>query len=144
VNDDGTNDLLVRVVCSAGTYVRTLAEDLGKQLGMGAHLAALRRTRAGRFAIESAITLEELTELVQANSIGDKIISLDATIGHLPPIVMNESDVRRVTNGVAVEFDSDHEDQQRLRLQNIAGELIAVGIYDAAGRTVRPDVVLGN
>jgi tRNA pseudouridine55 synthase len=144
VGVDGTNDLLVRVVCSAGTYVRTLAEDLGKQLGMGAHLAALRRTRAGRFAIESAITLEELTELVQANSISDEIISLDATIGHLPAIVMNESDVRRVTNGVAVEFDSDHEDQQRLRLQNIAGELIAVGIYDAARRTVRPDVVLGN
>jgi tRNA pseudouridine55 synthase len=144
VGVDGTNDLLVRVVCSAGTYVRTLAEDLGKQLGVGAHLAALRRTRAGRFAIESAITLEELTELVQANSIGDKIISLDATIGHLPAIVMNESDVRRVTNGVAVEFDSDHQDQQRLRLQNIAGELIAVGIYDAARRTVRPDVVPGN
>jgi tRNA pseudouridine55 synthase len=144
VHDDGTADLLVHVVCSAGTYVRTLAEDLGKQLGVGAHLAALRRTRAGRFTIESAMTLEALTDLAQANSIDDKIIPLDATIGHLPAIVMNENDVRLVKNGVKVEFDSDHEDQQRLRLQNIAGELIAVGIYDAAHRIVHPDVVFGN
>jgi tRNA pseudouridine55 synthase len=142
--DDDVTDLSVRVVCSAGTYVRTLAEDLGKQLGVGAHLAALRRTRAGRFPIESAVTLEGLAELAEANSIGDKIISLDATIEHLPAIVLNESDVRRVTNGVEVEFDSDHQDQQRLRVQNIAGELIAVGIYDAARRIVHSDVVLGN
>lgn len=144
VRDDGTTDLFVRVVCSAGTYVRTLAEDLGRQLDVGAHLAALRRTRAGRFPIESAITLPGLTELAKTNSIGDKIISLDATIGHLPAIVMNQSDVQRVTNGVAIEFDSDYEDKQRLRLQNIASELIAVGVYDAARRIVHPDVVLGK
>jgi tRNA pseudouridine55 synthase len=142
--DDDTLDLKVRVVCSAGTYVRTLAEDLGKHLGVGAHLAALRRTRAGRFPIESAITLERLAELAQAHSIGDEIVSPDATVGHLPPIVMNESDVRRVTNGVAVELDSDHENQQRLRLQNIAGELIAVGIYDATRKIIHPQVVLGE
>lgn len=144
VRDDGTVDLNTRVVCSAGTYVRTLAEDLGKLLGVGAHLAALRRTRAGRFKIETAITLEQLTELAKANPIADEIISLDATIGHLPHLVMNESDVRRVANGVAIELDSDHQDQQRLRLQNVAGELIAVGTYDAARGVVHPDVVLGE
>src|SRR6185295_15649636 len=89
LRDDGSADLNTRVVCSAGTYVRTLAEDLGKMLGVGAHLAALRRTRAGRFKIESAIILEQLTELAEANSIADEIISLDATIGHLPHVVMN-------------------------------------------------------
>ena len=144
MRDDGTADLNARVVCSAGTYVRTLAEDLGKKLGVAAHLAVLRRTRAGRFKIESAITLDELAELSQADSIADKFISPDATIGHLPPIVMNESDARRVMNGVDIEFDSDHRDQQRVRLQNVAGELVAVGIYDAARRIVHPDVVLGE
>jgi tRNA pseudouridine55 synthase len=143
MGDDGIADLNVRVACSAGTYVRTLAEDLGKLLGLGAHLAALRRTRAGRFKIDSAITLERLTELVEAGSIADQIISLDATIGHLPPVVMNEGDVRRVINGVAIELDSDHQDQQRLRLQNVAGELVAVGTYDRAQKTVKPQVVLG-
>ena len=144
LRDDGTTDLNVRVVCSAGTYVRTLAEDLGARLGMGAHLAALRRTRAGGFSIESAITLSGLTELAEANSIGDNIIRPDATIGHLPAIVMNESDVRRVTNGVYVEFDSDHEDQQSIRMRSVSGELIAVGRYDAARRIIHPHVVLGE
>ena len=142
--DDGTADLSARVVCSAGTYVRTLAEDFGKQLGQPAHLAALRRTRAGRFKIESAMTLDELAQLAQAGSIADRIISLDATIGHLPPLVMNEIDLRRVTNGLNIEFDSDHLDQQRVRLQNVAGELVAVGIYDATRRLVHPDVVFGE
>ena len=142
--DDGTADLSARVVCSAGTYVRTLAEDFGKQLGQPAHLAALRRTRAGRFKIESAMTLDELAQLAQAGSIADRIISLDATIGHLPPLVMNEIDLRRVTNGLDVECDSDHRDQQRVRLQNVAGELVAVGIYDATRRLVHPDVVFGE
>jgi tRNA pseudouridine55 synthase len=144
VCNDGTFDLHVRVVCSAGTYVRTLAEDLGKQLGIGAHLAALRRTRAGRFTIESAITLEQLAELAEAGAIADQIISLDATVGHLPAMVMNETDVRRATNGLAIEVDLDHEDQQRVRLQNIAGELVAVGSYDAARKSIHADVVFGQ
>src|SRR6184192_1469424 len=54
-NQDDTHDLHVRIVCSAGTYVRTLAEDLGERLGVGAHLADLRRTRAGEFCITKAI-----------------------------------------------------------------------------------------
>src|SRR5688500_7487383 len=59
-NEEGAVDLRARVVCSAGTYIRTLAEDLGKRLGLGAHLAELRRTRAGRFEIKDSITLESL------------------------------------------------------------------------------------
>ena len=140
--EDGTVDLNVRVVCSAGTYVRTLAEDLGKQLGVPAHLAELRRTRAGRFTIESAITLERLAETASGNLINDEMISLDDTVGHLPAVVMNEADARRVTNGLKLELDSDHPDQQRLRLQDVAGELVAVGIYDAGQRMVHADVVL--
>jgi tRNA pseudouridine55 synthase len=141
--DDGTVDLAVRVVCSAGTYVRTLAEDLGRQIGIPAHLAALRRTRAGRFTIESAITLERLADLAQADAIAREMVSLDATIAHLPAVVLNDADVRRATNGLKIELNSDHPEQQRFRLQNVAGELVAVGIYDAAERTVHANVVLG-
>src|SRR3989440_2364366 len=59
-NDDGTYDLSIRVVCSAGTYIRTLAETIGDRLGTPAHLASLRRTRAGNFCVEDAISLDEL------------------------------------------------------------------------------------
>ena len=65
-NDDGSRDLRVRVVSSAGTYVRTLAEDFGKLLGVGAHVAELRRSRAGRFSIAEAVTLDQLNELAES------------------------------------------------------------------------------
>ncbi len=57
-NLDGTFDFHARVSCSSGTYVRTLAEDFGKRLHVGAHLAELRRTRVGDFPIEQAVTLD--------------------------------------------------------------------------------------
>jgi tRNA pseudouridine55 synthase len=57
-------DLDVQVDCSSGTYVRALARDLGELLGVGGHLTALRRTRVGVFGLEQALTLDELTELV--------------------------------------------------------------------------------
>ena len=69
LNHDGTCDLTVRVACSAGTYVRALAEDLGKRLGIGAHLAGLRRTRAGHFRMEDASTLSRLKDLAGAHSL---------------------------------------------------------------------------
>jgi len=74
LNSDGTTDLQVRVVCSAGTYIRTLAEDLGKRLDVGAHLVELRRTRAGRFKIHDAITLERLVEFSDLNLAESKMI----------------------------------------------------------------------
>ena len=142
LRDDGTADLNAHVVCSAGTYVRTLAEDLGTQLGVGAHVAALRRTRAGRFPIEDAITLERLAELAEANDVDGVMISMDETVGHLPVVELNDSDVRRVLNGIKVEVDSDHENQIHMRLRNSSGELVALGVYDSATKTVHPRVVL--
>jgi tRNA pseudouridine55 synthase len=142
--EDGTRDLCVRVACSAGTYVRTLAEDLGTRLGVGAHLAALRRTRAGRFRIEDAVTLERLAELAEANKVHEVTISMDETVGHLPVVIVNESDVRRVTNGVDIEIESEHQNRQPIRLRSVSGELIAVGVYDASRRNIHPQVVLGE
>jgi len=142
MRDDSTAELDVRVACSAGTYVRTLAEDLGTELGVGAHLAALRRTRAGRFPIEDAITLERLAELREANEVDDVMISMDETVGHLPFVELNDHDVGRVLNGIKIEVDSDHENQVYMRLRNASGELIALGVYDSANRMVHPRVVL--
>jgi tRNA pseudouridine55 synthase len=141
-NEEGTSDLNVRVVCSAGTYVRTLAEELGEQIGVGAHLAALRRTRAGAFRIETAHTLDGLKEIAEAKSISTAIISPDAAVAHLPVFDLSIADLRRIMNGVDVGADLDHKDQQHVRLRDSAGELVAVGIYDARRKIVHPDVVL--
>jgi len=64
----------LRVHCSAGTYVRAIAHELGSALGCGAHLSALRRTRAGSFTIEQARTLEELVELAALGRFNEAVV----------------------------------------------------------------------
>jgi tRNA pseudouridine55 synthase len=142
-NEDGTCDLRVRVVCSAGTYVRTLAESVGAHLGVGAHLAALRRTRAGSLGLEEATTLEELEEQARAGSAERKLISLNAALSWMPSAHLTSEDARIVRHGVAVRVaDEKYEDGQTVRLVDERGDLIAVALYEAASRTARPRVVL--
>ena len=144
-NEDGTRDLTVRVVCSAGTYIRTLAEDFGKRLGVGAHLAELRRTRAGRFRIDDAHTLEQLTELAGSGLIEQSFISPDATLAHLPVLDLSAEDVRRVKNGMDLRVErAAWPAGQAVRLRGASGELTAVGIYDETSKLMHPQVVLAN
>jgi tRNA pseudouridine55 synthase len=63
------------VICSKGFYVRTYAHDIGEELGCGAHLSQLRRTKSGRFTVEGAVTIEELKTLAPQNIV-QRIISL--------------------------------------------------------------------
>ncbi|HEY9404403.1 MAG TPA: tRNA pseudouridine(55) synthase TruB [Pyrinomonadaceae bacterium] len=147
-NADGTCDLRVRVACSAGTYIRVLAEDLGAQVGAGAHLAALRRTRAGAFRIEQAVSLESLTERVAAaGGVGDLLITPDAALPELPFVHLTAEDARRARHGAAVrigrESGSSWREGERVRMRDAeAGNLIAVGVYDAARGQLQPRVML--
>jgi len=147
-NDDGTRDLRVRVLCSAGTYIRTLAEDFGKQLGVGAHVAELRRTRAGQFKIEHAVVLDRLSELAQSNSIERTLISPDAALSFLPLLQLSADDARRTLHGIDLQLDeveSGHwSNGQPVRLRDGQSQLIAVGIYDSERGTVHPQVVIVN
>jgi tRNA pseudouridine55 synthase len=146
-NADATCDLRVRVVCSAGTYIRVLAEDLGARLGVGAHLAALRRTRAGAFRINDAVTLESLAQRAEAGGVGELLIAPDATLPELPFVHLTAEDARRARHGAAVRIPpgsaSFWREGERVRMRDAgAGTLIAVGVYDAASGTVRPRVML--
>lgn len=142
-NSDGTFDLPVRVSCSAGTYVRTLAEDFGKRLGVGAHLAELRRTRAGDFHLSQAGTLEQLKANVAEDSVGKILISMDTALSRLPFQVLIPEDVRRIQNGLQVKAQgTDWEYGQRVRLRDDNGELVAVGEFGAG--SLRPLVVIAR
>jgi len=143
-NADETVDLEVRVKCSAGTYVRALAEDLGKQLGVGAHLAALRRTRAGHLAIRGAISLEQLAALAPAESISTVLVSLDQVISHLPAIELASEDAQRVLNGIDVAATDPRAPGDLVRLLDTKGELLAVGVFDAARSSIHPKVVIAE
>jgi tRNA pseudouridine55 synthase len=144
-NEDGAVDLRARVVCSAGTYIRTLAEDLGERLGIGAHLAELRRTRAGRFSIDGAITLEELEEFVDSETVTNILISPNNAISHLPALELCEDDEGRVLNGIDLNIEAatarTWADEQAIRLRS-GDELLGVGFYERAKGVVHPQVVI--
>ncbi len=143
-SEEGCVDLRIRTVCSAGTYVRTLAEDFGRKLDVGAHLVELRRTRAGAFQIENAVTLDELAERMTSTSVDQILISPNNALPHLALIELNDEQTRRVVHGNDLGNDQlakSWRDGDSIRLVN-RGELIAVGKFDGARATVHPAVVL--
>jgi tRNA pseudouridine55 synthase len=145
-NQDGTVDLAVRVVCSAGTYVRTLAEGLGQQLGVGAHLAELRRTRAGQFSIASAATLEQLKAKVDEQALAEILLVPDAALRDMPFVELEPGDAKRVRQGMGI-FLIKHSqgpatEGDYIRMRDEKGNLVAVGCYDSRTKSLQPRVVL--
>jgi tRNA pseudouridine55 synthase len=143
-NADGTMDVNMLVRCSSGTYVRTLANDIGERLGFGAHLAALRRTAVGHFKIEESVTLDGLENMSRDEVIERALISPAAMLAHLPSLTLDREGVSRVVTGRGVEcqlLEGESEDRF-VRLCDESEALVAVGEYDAAARMVKPRVVL--
>lgn len=145
-NEDGTCDLAVRVICSAGTYVRTLAESVGQLLGIGAHLAQLRRTRAGQFKIEESISLSDLEQKAQAGKVFDFLVSPDAALSQLPFACFSAEEALRARHGMAVRVNPPPEtkwpDGQQVRMRDEDGDLFAVGFYDEVRQLLHPRVVI--
>jgi tRNA pseudouridine55 synthase len=148
LNNDGTTDLRVRVVCSAGTYIRTLAEEFGKQLAVGAHLVELRRTRAGSFEVAEAITLEHLAELSESKTAESKMIPSDTALSHLAAIELTTDEVSQTIHGLDLSVNHhgglNWQSGQAIRLRNADHQLIAVGSFDESRRVVHPKVVIAG
>jgi tRNA pseudouridine55 synthase len=137
-----TWDLGLKVACSAGTYIRVLAEDIGKKIGVGAHLAELRRTRAGKFGIERSLTLEELERAVAENSLDKNLISMNEAVSHLAEVKLSTAEAEKIKNGMKLKRTGDEfKDGEFLRLTE-AGNLLAIGFYRAAEKDVQPKLVL--
>ena len=146
-NEDGTCDLRVRVVCSAGTYVRVLAESVGARLGTGAHLSALRRTRAGSFPLARAVSLEGLEGLAGAGRAAELLLDMNAALPELPAAHLTADEARRVLHGAAVPARADSgawADGASVRMLDAGGRLLAVGVYDPARSHVQPRVMLAG
>jgi tRNA pseudouridine55 synthase len=117
----------IAIACSKGTYVRSLVDDIGRALGAGAHLAELRRTRSGRFAIEQAVALDRLHEA--------QLIAPAAATG-LPVVTVAAALVPRVLGGVQLSvatFGADGFEQ--FQLVDEDGGLLAIA-HAETGRTV--------
>ncbi len=138
-----TWNLKLKVVCSAGTYIRTLAQDIGRKLGVGAHLAELKRTRAGKFEISKAVTLEELEKIVAAEKLSESLISMNEAVSHLPEIKLSAEEINKTKNGIKLRVESaEIADNGFCRMTDKDANLIAVGFYDAAEKIVQPKLVL--
>lgn len=136
-NDDGSVDVDVDVECSAGTYVRTLAHDVGVALGCGAHLAELRRTRVGRFMIEQAVTLEALEGHVE-----ERLVEAAELVADIPPIHVRDDELADIANGRALLVDErvSVADGADVALLGNDGRLVAIARID--GELARPRIVL--
>jgi tRNA pseudouridine55 synthase len=136
-------DVSLRVVCSKGTYVRTLCADIGEALGVGGHLLALERRRVGPLTIERALTMEDIGSRLLLGRLADDVIPLDEALAALPALVVDEATSGRVLHGApvssrAVTWDaragmSEVAAGQTVRLKDPNGRLLALGKVGAAG-----------
>lgn len=96
--DFSNNLLTLDVQCSKGTYIRTLAEDIGHFLGCGATVTKLRRTSAGQFELKDALTIEELQAL-QLDILQNRLISPDTPLHNIPAIYISQSETELIQQG---------------------------------------------
>jgi tRNA pseudouridine55 synthase len=96
------------VVCSRGTYIRTLCADVGEQLGVGAHCSRLVRRRCGPFQIEEAVTVEELEAALVEGKHHQMVYSPTVVLGHLPELVIHGERVGRALHGVPLGCQDIH------------------------------------
>lgn len=131
----------LEMVCSPGTYVRTLAHDLGQTLGCGACVARLTRLASGDFSLEDAITLEELTLAVEESCWPDLLHPMDAPLAsRFPPLHLDADAARRLCSGQAI-AGSGWRAADLARVYGPDGTFLALAAYDPADDAWRPHKV---
>ncbi len=98
-SDDENYEYTIKVLCSKGTYIRSLVEDIGEKLGCGAVLTALERTKACGYSIEDCITLEDLQKSRDNNDLQSLVLEIDTVFNHLPEIHLTTELAKRLLNG---------------------------------------------
>lgn len=116
----------MRISCSKGTYIRSLCNDIGEILGVGAHITSLQRTLIGRFRIEDSVSLDELQE---SPSAGNAFVSIDEALEHLGEIALDDRDFTRAKNGLSVAPHIPGLPQGSfVRMKDPLGHLFAIGM----------------
>jgi len=122
--------LEIAISCSKGTYIRTLADDIGMALGTGAHIVELRRTSIGGFNIEDSLKINDLTP--------DKIIPIDKALSHLREFKVSQREFELLTKGATIPHtDRTLLDGEYLRLKDPDGRLFAIGLSSVSPKIIR-------
>ena len=125
-------EVVVDVHCSSGTYVRSLANDMGNALGTGAYLVGLRRTKSGRFTLRDATPLRKLQEAFQAGNWYQYLIPAAEALADWPAVELNPDEVEEVRHGHRVKAAAGEPQPDLVRGVSAAGELIALMVPAAA------------
>lgn len=123
---------------SSGGYVRSIAHEMGERLGCGAHLASLRRTAAGPFTLEEALTLDEVEGL--AGELEPRMVHPRTLLKEMPAVTADEATLGRLRNGMQVNLP-EYSDAERVKIFAGQRELAAIG-KRVAGTLFQPVVVL--
>ena len=139
-----TDMLKIYVRCSKGTYIRTLAEDIGEYLGCGAHLASLRRIEIGSLNVSEAISLEQLEALKQAARF-ELLLPVERLVAELPKIELGEIATRRFQQGQenVISPGNALATTGQARVYAASGYFLGLGILTAEGR-LRPHRLLAT
>ncbi|MEI6228030.1 MAG: tRNA pseudouridine(55) synthase TruB [Methylophilaceae bacterium] len=132
----------ISVSCSKGTYIRTLAEDIGAVLGCGAHLIGLRRTKTANYNIEQAVTLAQF-EAMNLEQRQAALMPMDSAVLHLPAIVLDADSTHYLRQGQAV-WQSRINAKGLLRLYNEQQEFLGLGEQDSDGKIAPKRLIINN
>lgn len=140
---EGRPLIKMRVLCSKGTYIRTLCADIGDKLCCGGAMASLLRTKAAGFTLDSALTLSQVETRVKDGTLTDVIISVEAVFGKLPQIYARGEGESLLKNGNRlllkhIRGKSGWADQERARVYNSNGEFYGVYEFDVMKGAFKP------
>ena len=114
------------LACTAGTYARSLAHDIGAEYGCGAHLVRLRRTRSGEFPIEAAVPLAEGEQFHPRDFFISQVTPIRNLLRDIPEIVISEGDKKKLLHGMDLNLITANSESTEFRLMDEFGEIIAL------------------
>lgn len=133
--------LTLAIECSKGTYIRSLAYDLGEQLSCGAHLGALERTRSGPFSLSESIRLTQLAEAVTAGNVEAYLCPVDRVLQDYPALHLDAFTVERVLHGNAFRYEIDVPTADLARVYAPDGHFLAIAEWDPEKEVWQPKKV---
>jgi len=133
----GEGRLAISVSCGPGTYIRSLARDIGGALGCGAHLGALRRTQAGGFSVVGATTLDQLTAIVEAGEMEEALLQPDDGILTFDAALVTGEHAEKLSHGLSVQMLGCERAAEVARIYDAGGAFIGVGRVGDDGQ-IRP------
>lgn len=123
-----SNSITLNVCCSKGTYIRTLAQDIGEVLDCGAHLSMLRRTNVSPFDCSRLYTIEEIEQLAESNTLESALLPIDSALIEFPSIQLTDAETQLIRNGIKVSRE-DIPPRDMIRLYSNNNEFIGIGSY---------------